>query len=64
MTTLSIIDDMNNAHGIFCPYIAVARGKTVRQRPDRVMTDYVAVLMNSTDTNLIPLYMVTKNATL
>ena len=34
---------MNNAHGIFCPYIAVARGKTVRQRPDRVMTDYVAV---------------------
>ena len=37
---------MNNAHAIFGPDIAGVRGKTSRQKPDRVVIYYVAVPCN------------------
>ena len=37
------IHDVNNAHAIFGHDIAGVRGKTVGQKPDRVVTYYVAV---------------------
>ena len=37
------IKDVNNAHKIFGPILGGARGKTVRQKPEHVTTDYVSV---------------------
>jgi hypothetical protein len=37
-------DDVNNANKIFGPDLATIRGKTVRQKPERVVTDYVEIL--------------------
>ena len=41
------IHDVNNAHAIFGLNIAGVREKTGRQKPDRFVTDYVAVPRNS-----------------
>ena len=40
------IHNVNNARAIFGPDIAGVRGKAVRQKPDRVVTYYVAVTCN------------------
>jgi hypothetical protein len=36
-------DDVNNANNIFGPDLATIRGKTVRQKPERIITDYVKI---------------------
>ena len=38
------IHDVNNTHAIFGPDISGLRGKTVRQKTDIAMKNYVAVL--------------------
>jgi hypothetical protein len=37
-------DDIKNAHAIFGPALASNRGKTVRHKPTRVVTDHVDIL--------------------
>ena len=37
------LEDVNNAHTIFGPDLAAIRGKTVRHKPDCVVTDYVDI---------------------
>ena len=37
------IPDVHNAHKIFGPILGRTRGKTVRQKPEHVTTDYVAI---------------------
>ena len=37
------IPDVNNAHKIFGPILGGTRRKTVRQKPEHVTTDYIAI---------------------
>ena len=46
-----INDDIKNAHTIFGTDLTTIRGKTIRRRPKRVITDYVNILRPLVDGN-------------